>query len=75
MKKGLKQVIKEVKKDYPQMTWRLSIFSALASVAFYIGVLQEVLTPLDSKDERIETLEQENERLKSHITLLEEKLK
>ncbi|GAB5419171.1 MAG: hypothetical protein Crog4KO_06790 [Crocinitomicaceae bacterium] len=71
----IKKVVAEVKQDYPRLTWRLSIFSALASVAFYIGVLQKVLTPADSKDQKIEHLKQENERLKNHITLLEEKLK
>lgn len=74
-KEDIKKVIKEVKRDYPQMTWRLSIFSALASVAFYIGVLQDVLTPKDSKDQQIEQLQADNEQLKHHIILLEEKLK
>ena len=74
-KEDIKQVIKEVKRDYPQMTWRLSVFSALASVAFYIGVLQDVMTPESSKDQKIEQLEKYNDRLKNHITLLEEKLK
>lgn len=74
LKEGIKQMIGEVKRDYPKMTWRLSVFSALASVAFYFGVLQELITnDQGNKDAKIEQLTKDNERLKKHIDLLSAK--
>ncbi|GAB5417620.1 MAG: hypothetical protein Crog4KO_26050 [Crocinitomicaceae bacterium] len=74
IKDDINQVISEIKKDYPKMTWRLSIFSALAGIAFYIGVLYDLTTPEQTKDKRIEQLIEKNKRLEKHIDLLTEKL-
>lgn len=72
MKKDIKQVIDEVKMDYPKLTFRLSVFGFIASIAFYLGVLRD-LRPTDEKI-RIEQLTEENERLENQVDLLIEKL-
>lgn len=64
-------MIDEVKIDYPKMTFRLSVFGFVASIAFYLGVLHDLAQPKDAKDQKIEQLEQENERLEKHLDLLE----
>lgn len=71
MKKDIKQVIKDVKMDYPKLTFRLSVFGFIASIAFYFGVLRS-LRPTEDKI-RIEQLTQENERLENQVDLLIEK--
>lgn len=67
-KKGIKKVIGQVKVNYPKLTFRLSVFGFIASLAFYIGVLRD-LRPTDQK-ERIEQLTTENRQLKKQVVVL-----
>lgn len=73
-KDGFKEMIKEIKVDYPKMTFRLSVFGFIASVAFYFGVLIDLTEPKDAKDKKIEQMERENKQLGDQIELLNEKL-
>lgn len=70
---GFKEMIREIKADYPKMTFRLSVFGFIASIAFYLGVIKNLVTPEDQKDAKIEQLEAENELLHKQVELLNEK--
>lgn len=71
---GIRKVINEVKVDYPKLTFRLSIFGFIASLAFYIGVLRDLAFQPVEKDHQIEQITKENKQLKEHVDLLINKL-
>lgn len=58
------------KKNYSKATFRLSVVGFIGSIGFYIGVLRDLGADPVNKDQQIELLEKENERLENHIDLL-----
>lgn len=54
------KAVKEVKVDYPKLTFRLSVFGAIASLAFYVGVLRDLQHKQTPEKPIIEQVQQMN---------------
>lgn len=78
-KKGLKLVnwltclLRVENRNYPKVTFRLSIIGFIGSIGFYIGVLRDIGGNEKDKSQEIENLKMENETLKNQVDLLIEK--
>lgn len=65
--------MKTVSEKYSRLTFILSVIGFIGSLGFYFGVLREVYSGQET-EQVIENLETENQKLKSQVEVLIEKI-